>query len=57
MTAKDRPILTHCQILGGDLLQKMADLGVIANVQPQFVVKSLLLTAISSPLFAAPFAF
>lgn len=35
--AQDRPILTHCQILGHDLLQKMADMGVIANVQPQFV--------------------
>ncbi len=37
LTAKDRPILTHCQILGADLLAKMAANGVIANVQPQFV--------------------
>lgn len=34
---EDRPILTHCQILGPDLLDTMARLGVIANVQPQFV--------------------
>jgi predicted amidohydrolase YtcJ len=32
---EDRPILTHCQILGPDLLDTMARLGVIANVQPQ----------------------
>lgn len=31
----DRPILTHCQILGPDLIDKMARQGVIANVQPQ----------------------
>lgn len=32
-----RPILTHCQILGSDLIRKMKELNVIANVQPQFV--------------------
>jgi predicted amidohydrolase YtcJ len=32
---EDRPILTHCQILGPDLMDTMARLGVIANVQPQ----------------------
>ena len=34
---KDRPVLTHCQVLGADLIVKMARLGVVANVQPSFV--------------------
>ncbi|EQC39539.1 hypothetical protein SDRG_02976 [Saprolegnia diclina VS20] len=34
----DRPILTHCQILGPDLLDQMARLGVIADIQPSFVI-------------------
>ncbi|OLS24450.1 MAG: N-substituted formamide deformylase precursor [Candidatus Heimdallarchaeota archaeon LC_2] len=33
----ERPILTHCQILAQDLINKMSQLGVIANIQPQFV--------------------
>jgi predicted amidohydrolase YtcJ len=32
-----RPILTHCQVLGADILEYMKRLGVIANVQPSFV--------------------
>lgn len=33
-----RPVLTHCQVLGADLLPRMMrDLQVIANVQPSFV--------------------
>eukprot|EP00512_Aurantiochytrium_limacinum_P013333 CAMPEP_0171582134 /NCGR_PEP_ID=MMETSP0961-20121227/10015_1 /TAXON_ID=87120 /ORGANISM="Aurantiochytrium limacinum, Strain ATCCMYA-1381" /LENGTH=868 /DNA_ID=CAMNT_0012139069 /DNA_START=9 /DNA_END=2615 /DNA_ORIENTATION=+ len=34
---KDRPVLTHCQILGPDLVEQMAQGGVIANIQPTFV--------------------
>lgn len=33
-----RPILTHCQVLGSDLIQEMKDLGVIADIQPSFVI-------------------
>ena len=33
----ERPVLTHCQILGEDLVRQMKRLGVIANVQPSFV--------------------
>jgi predicted amidohydrolase YtcJ len=33
----DRPVLTHCQVLGADLIERMARTGVIANVQPTFV--------------------
>ena len=33
----ERPILTHCQVLGHDLIKRMASSGVIANVQPSFV--------------------
>ncbi|KJE92046.1 metal-dependent hydrolase [Capsaspora owczarzaki ATCC 30864] len=32
-----RPILTHCQILGSDLIDRMSQLGVVADVQPPFV--------------------
>ncbi len=32
-----RPILTHCQVLGEDLVERMARFGVVANVQPSFV--------------------
>ncbi|MHA2098890.1 MAG: amidohydrolase [Candidatus Kariarchaeaceae archaeon] len=34
---KERPVLTHGQILGEDLIERMKKLGVIANIQPQFV--------------------
>lgn len=37
VTTSDRPILTHCQVLGADLIEKMKRLGAIANVQPSFV--------------------
>ncbi|MFX0210273.1 MAG: amidohydrolase [Candidatus Hodarchaeota archaeon] len=37
LTKEDRPILTHCQLLGKDLIERMKDLGVIANIQPSFV--------------------
>jgi len=33
----ERPVLTHCQVLGHDLLEKMKTLNVIANIQPSFV--------------------
>lgn len=34
---RDRPILTHCQILGSDIVKKMKRLGVLASIQPSFV--------------------
>lgn len=34
----DRPILTHAQILGEDLVERMAQLGIIANIQPPFII-------------------
>lgn len=36
--AEKRAIITHCQILGEDLLVKMKDQGVIANIQPSFTI-------------------
>lgn len=33
-----RPILTHCQVLGADLIQGMKELGIIADIQPSFVI-------------------
>lgn len=37
ISPNDRPILTHCQVLRPDLIKRMADQGVVANIQPQFV--------------------
>jgi len=37
INASHRPVLTHCQVLGKDLIELMKKYGVIANVQPQFV--------------------
>ena len=34
---KNRAVLTHCQILNKDLIDKMAQLGIIANIQPIFL--------------------
>eukprot|EP01065_Artemidia_motanka_P013475 TRINITY_DN17476_c0_g1_i1.p1 TRINITY_DN17476_c0_g1~~TRINITY_DN17476_c0_g1_i1.p1 ORF type:complete len:585 (+),score=109.28 TRINITY_DN17476_c0_g1_i1:96-1850(+) len=36
-----RPVLTHCQFLSQRLVGEMSRLGVIANVQPQFVPSDL----------------
>lgn len=38
LTPADRPILTHCQVLRRDLIDRMSRMGVIADVQPQFSV-------------------
>lgn len=37
MPSHERPILTHCQVLGPDLIDRMRDMGVVANIQPSFV--------------------
>lgn len=37
ITAIDRAVITHCQVLGKDLIEKMSDYGFIANIQPSFV--------------------
>eukprot|EP00606_Chrysophyceae_sp_TOSAG23-5_P000348 GSChrysophyteH2.ASY1.ANO1.946.1 assembled CDS len=37
VSEQERPVLTHCQVLGQDLYEKMSALGCIANVQPSFV--------------------
>jgi hypothetical protein len=34
----DRPILTHAQILGKDLIERMSKLGIIASIQPPFII-------------------
>ena len=36
-----RPVLTHCQVLGDDLIDRMASRGVIANVQPPFTLTDM----------------
>jgi hypothetical protein len=35
--ACERPVLTHCQVLDSELIERMATGGVIANVQPSFI--------------------
>ncbi|MHA2501382.1 MAG: amidohydrolase [Candidatus Kariarchaeaceae archaeon] len=37
ITAADRAIITHCQILARDLVDRMVQNGYIANIQPPFV--------------------
>ena len=37
LSSRARPVLTHCQVLGDDLIARMAALGVVANIQPSFV--------------------
>lgn len=37
LTQEDRPILTHAQILGKDLIEQMSANGIIANIQPSFL--------------------
>lgn len=32
-----RPIITHCQVMGEDLIERMREQNAIANIQPQFV--------------------
>ncbi|KAG2523664.1 hypothetical protein BBO99_00003583 [Phytophthora kernoviae] len=38
VSPEKRPILTHCQILGEDLITQMREQGVIGNIQPSFTV-------------------
>jgi len=33
----ERPLLTHCQVLGPDLMESMSRLNVVANIQPPFL--------------------
>ncbi|KAI3638247.1 hypothetical protein MIR68_003858 [Amoeboaphelidium protococcarum] len=37
VTREHRHILTHCQVLTQSLIERMAKMGVIANIQPSFV--------------------
>ena len=41
MPGSQRPVLTHCQFLNRDLVDRMSRSGIIANVQPQFVPSDL----------------
>ncbi|RHY08051.1 hypothetical protein DYB25_006681, partial [Aphanomyces astaci] len=53
----DRPLLTHCQILGPDLLEKMAALNVVANIQPSFVVTDAAFAAKRLPPALLPYSY
>eukprot|EP00913_Durusdinium_trenchii_P019787 g18600.t1 len=41
MPSTERPVLTHCQFLNKNLVERMSKGGIIANVQPQFVPSDL----------------
>jgi len=41
MPPSERPVLTHCQFLNKQLVDRMSKGGIIANVQPQFVPSDL----------------
>ncbi|ETV94660.1 hypothetical protein, variant 1 [Aphanomyces invadans] len=53
----DRPLLTHCQILGPDLLETMAALGVVANIQPSFVVTDATFASKRLPPSLLPYSY
>ncbi|KAF0696915.1 Aste57867_12361 [Aphanomyces stellatus] len=53
----DRPIMTHCQILGPDLIAKMAALGVVANIQPSFVVTDATFASKRLPQALLPYSY
>jgi predicted amidohydrolase YtcJ len=38
VTPDDRAVITHCQLLGADLISRMGAMQTVANIQPQFVV-------------------
>ncbi|CAK4460454.1 unnamed protein product [Aphanomyces euteiches] len=52
----DRPLLTHCQILGPDLLDAMASLNVVANIQPSFVVTDATFASKRLPVELLPYS-
>lgn len=35
--AAARPVVTHCQVMGPDLIQRMRAAGAVANIQPSFI--------------------
>lgn len=52
-TAEERPVMTHCQVLGADIIDNMRIMGVVANVQVcRYLNRSLYIQASShySPL-------
>ncbi|RLO07526.1 hypothetical protein DYB28_003741 [Aphanomyces astaci] len=53
----DRPLLTHCQILGPDLVEKMAALNIVANIQPSFVVTDAAFAAKRLPPALLPYSY
>lgn len=52
-----RPILTHCQILGDDLIDQMQQQGVIANIQPSFVITDATIVRKRLPEAVLPYSY
>jgi len=57
LTPRDRPILTHCQVLRQDLVERMSRLGVIADIQPQFTVTDSRWAQARLPATLLPYAY
>ncbi|OQR95706.1 hypothetical protein THRCLA_07638 [Thraustotheca clavata] len=57
LTREDRPILTHCQILGPDLIAKMSRLGVIGDIQPSFVLTDATFAEKRLPSSVVPYSY
>jgi predicted amidohydrolase YtcJ len=53
----ERPILTHCQILGADLIETMREQGVIGNIQPSFTITDSAFAKKRLPEHMLPFSY
>ncbi|DAZ96562.1 TPA: hypothetical protein N0F65_011786 [Lagenidium giganteum] len=52
-----RPVLTHCQVLGEDLIAQMKEQGVIGNIQPSFTITDGAFARKRIPEHVIPFSY
>ena len=57
LTPFDRPVLTHCQILWSDLIERMSRSGVVADIQPSFVPTDMMYISERLPLERQKYAY
>ncbi|GLE05432.1 hypothetical protein PINS_up014445 [Pythium insidiosum] len=57
VTPDRRPLLTHCQILGDDLITTMREQGVIGNIQPSFTITDASFVRKRLPESMLPFSY
>jgi predicted amidohydrolase YtcJ len=46
--ASDRPVMTHCQVLSEEIIERMRRIGAVANIQPSFVPTDMRFLKLSS---------